>query len=58
MNPSPCKKVQCSLGHDSQTTLDGLGADKISENEFGEDYEFLGHLLAIAILTVTIVLFV
>ena len=58
MSSSDDEKVEYSLNDGSETTIDGFDVNEVSQNEFWEENGFLGHLLAIAIMTITIVLFV
>lgn len=50
--------IQCSPENDSDTIIDGFEASEILENEFWEENGYLCHLLAIVIMTITILLFV
>ena len=51
-------KIECSPDNDFDTIIDGFETSEILENECWEENGYLCHLLAIVIMTITILLFV
>ena len=55
---SDAEKIGCSGNKDSDTIIDGFDPNEIFQNEYWEENEYLCHLLAIVIMTITVLLFV
>ena len=58
MDYPDAEKIRCSENNDSDKIIDGFDSNEIFQNENWEENGYLCHLLAIVIMTITILLFV
>ena len=58
MDFSDAEKIGCSVNNDSDKIIDGFDPNEDFQNEYWEENGYLCHLLAIVIMTITVLLFV
>ena len=58
MDFSDTENIRCSENNDSDKIIDGFDSNEIFEDEYWEENGYLCHLLAISIMTITVLLFV